>query len=107
MALETVNDGNFKEKINERRSVLIVVTAAWAPQSKIMLNLVEEMAQKYASDIAAYTVDAEESPATSQAIGLYGVPSTLMFKNGVEFWKIEGLPTRSSLERKVVETLNQ
>jgi thioredoxin 1 len=59
--------------------------------------IVEEVAQEYADKLRVFKMDVDANPATPQGLGIRGIPTLILFKDGAEAKRIVGYRTKEAL----------
>jgi thioredoxin 1 len=81
--VHTVNDLNFdQEVLQSDMPVLVDFTASWCGPCRQIAPLVEQLAEEYQGKVKVTKLDIDDSPGTAQKLGIRGVPTLYVFKNG-------------------------
>jgi thioredoxin 1 len=98
-----LTDQNFEEIVkNSDVPVLVDFSASWCGPCKMLTPIVESLATDLAGRAKVCKIDIDESPNTSQKMGVRGVPTVIAFKNGEKTGSLVGLTTKEKL-RALVE----
>lgn len=103
MALE-VTDANIKELLAEGKPLVVDFWAPWCGPCKMMLPIVEELAQTYGDRINIGKMNVDENPDTCEDYGIMNIPTMLFFKNGELVNRHVGACRKPDLE-KMLEAL--
>ena len=102
--INTFNDNDFEDKIKQEEISVIQFSASWCSPCKALTPVLEKLSSDYKGKATFYYADVEEGGInTGSAMGIRGVPSTIIFKRGVEVDRLVGFPGPD----KVREFLNK
>ena len=88
MRVEDLNTTTSSNKI-----VLVEVGADWCPPCRKMLPVLETLKQKPAAPFYFLRVDGGNDIDVMKSLNAVGLPTFILFKNGKETWRQEGLVT--------------
>jgi thioredoxin 1 len=77
-----VSDDAFQEVINGDQPVLVDFWASWCGPCKAIAPVVEELAKDFEGKVRVAKLNIEENPHTPQKLGIKGIPTLILFKNG-------------------------
>ena len=99
MTANKVTDADFeKEVLGAEQPVLVDFWAEWCGPCKQLLPTIEEIAGER-SDIKVAKVNIDENPETPGKLGVRGIPTLMLFKNGeLVATKVGGAPKSQLLE---------
>ena len=102
--INTFNDNDFEDKIKQEEISVIQFSASWCSPCKALTPVLDKLSTDYEGKATFYHADVEEGGInTGSAMGIRGVPSTILFKRGVEVDRLVGFPG----EAKVKEFLDK
>jgi thioredoxin 1 len=94
----TITDVDFERIVRESpQPVLVKFEAAWCGPCQAMKPMVQELASEYAGRLAVTTLDIEASAQTAHRVGVRGVPTVMLFKQGNLIGQHVGLPRKAQL----------
>src|SRR5438105_215626 len=97
----TLTDANFdSEAIHSARPVLVYFWAEWCEEHRFMSPIIEAIARaKVDSQVGSLNVD--ENPRMARKYLIQTVPTTILFVNGSERDRIEGVTNQIHLSRTI------
>ena len=109
MASEKVmafTDANFDQEVLQSDiPVLVDFWATWCAPCKAIAPLVDAVADEYAGKVKVGKVNVDESQATPGKFGVRGIPTLILFKNGVVVDQIVGAVPKSQLDALLAKAL--
>jgi thioredoxin 1 len=87
-----------------------VLVDFWGPRCQPCLALmpaVEALEDRHDGKLRLVKVNAPENRAICRELGVLGLPTYLLYRNGVEVQRLTGDPTRSEIEAAVANVLQE
>jgi len=97
-----VGDQNFEaEVLNSPIPVLVDFWAVWCAPCRMLAPVVEQIAEKYEGQAKVVKVNVDENTLTSGKYNIKGIPTLLLFKDGVIKEQIVGNTTKGTISKMI------
>ena len=97
-----VGDQNFEaEVLNSPMPVLVDFWAAWCAPCRMLAPVVEAIAEKYEGRAKVVKLNVDENTLTSGKYNIKGIPTLLLFKDGVIKEQIVGNTTKGTISKMI------
>ena len=97
-----VGDQNFDaEVLKSPVPVLVDFWAAWCAPCRMLAPVVEAIATKYEGKAKVVKLNVDENTTTSGKYNIKGIPTLLLFKNGIIQEQIVGNSTKDAISKMI------
>jgi thioredoxin 1 len=97
-----VTDESFEELVlNSSLPVLVDFWAPWCGPCRMIAPIVEDLAKDYDGRAVIAKVNTDENAAVAGSLGIMGIPTLILFKDGAEVDRIVGFSPRKVFEDKL------
>jgi thioredoxin 1 len=97
-----VGDQDFEaEVLNSPVPVLVDFWAAWCAPCRMLAPVVEAIAEKYEGKAKVLKLNVDENTVTSGKYNIKGIPTLLLFKDGVVKEQIVGNTTKGTISKMI------
>jgi len=102
-----VTDANFQKQVLQSQTpVLVDFWAEWCVPCKAIASDVHTIAQEYAGKLKVGKLDVDANSDTPAQLGVLGIPTLILFKNGQAVERITGRISKDKLVAKIKPHLN-
>jgi thioredoxin 1 len=102
-----VTDETFSEMVlNSSLPVLVDFWAPWCGPCRMVAPVVEELAESYHGRAVIAKVNTDENVQIASQLGIMGIPTLVVFKDGQEVDRVVGYAPQRVLEEKLNAALN-
>jgi len=99
-AVPSITDAAFASEIAQG-VVAVDFTAEWCPPCRMMEPIIEQAARDYAGRIRIVQMDTDDNPATMVKLGVLGLPTLLIFRDGAIVDRITGAVKPTILRQRL------
>jgi thioredoxin 1 len=101
-SVREMNEHDFDQVVFESRTpVLVDFWAKWCEPCRTLAAIVELAAEQYATAAHVFKLNVDDSPAVMERYGIQGVPTLILFQDGVEKKRIVGVVSQEKISRAI------
>jgi len=97
----------FRQIRTNPRPIVVDVWAPWCAPCRRMNPVFEELKELYAGRVDVLKVNADESQPLVKQLGVLGIPTTIVYRDGEEIGRRTGAMSRADLERMFEAALSE
>lgn len=102
-----ISDGNFDKFMSQSKTpVLVDFWAAWCAPCRALAPRVEAVAAKRANRARFAKLNVDDSPTVAQRYGIRGIPTLILFQDGVEKERLIGVVSEEEISRAIEKYLS-
>ena len=103
--IKSFTDQNFQNKI-KTGIVLVDFWAVWCMPCKMMVPVLNELAEETNGKVIIAKVNVDEQKATAAKFSIRSIPTMILFQNGKEVKRIVGVKTKDYLLKEFDRRIN-
>lgn len=103
----TVTDATFEQEVlRSPTPVLVDFWAPWCGPCRMVSPIVEDLGREYGNRLRVAKVNTDENPRYAGQLGIQGIPTLILFKNGREVDRIVGAAPKTTIQSRVERALS-
>ena len=103
---ETLKKEDFKEVMEQDKTVLLDFYADWCGPCQTLLPIVDKLADKHEDDLILVKINVDANPELSAQFKVRSIPALFFMKNGKIEEQVQGVQPESALE-SIITRINQ
>jgi thioredoxin 1 len=88
---------NFSQLISGPTPVLVDFFAEWCGPCKMMAPILKEVASQLGNTVRILKIDVDKNQQLAAQVGVQGVPTLILYKNGQQVWRQSGVVQANQL----------
>jgi thioredoxin 1 len=97
-----VNESDFDQVVlKSTTAVLVDFWAEWCGPCRTIAPIVEAIAEQYGDAARVFKLNVDDSPAVARRYGIQGIPTLILFQDGVEKERIVGVVSQEKISRTI------
>jgi len=97
--MKEVTDATFENDVlKSPLPTLVDFWAEWCSPCRMIAPVVEEIARDYSGRLQVVKINVDANPRTPARLGIMGIPTLILFKNGQEIDRMVGYHPKPELE---------
>src|SRR6185437_12121832 len=102
MTMTATNDDSFaRDVLSSTLPVLVEFTAAWCPPCRMIVPVLQKIADDEASRLRVVSIDVDANPLTTRAYGVMSMPTLALFVDGEPVVQFVGARPRAAIMRLI------
>jgi thioredoxin 1 len=100
--VKKVNESDFDQVVlRSETPVLVDFWAEWCGPCRTLAPTVEAIAEQYEDAARVFKLNVDDSPAVARRYGIQGIPTLILFQDGVEKERIVGVLSQEKISRTI------
>ncbi len=88
---------NFSQLIAGPTPVLVDFFAVWCGPCKMMAPILKDVASQLGNTVRILKIDVDKNQQLAAQVGVQGVPTLILYKNGQQVWRQSGVVQANQL----------
>ncbi|WP_396177493.1 thioredoxin [Flavobacterium sp.] len=97
---------NFNDIINSEKPVLVDFFATWCGPCQMLLPVLNQVKDSLQDRITIIKIDVDKNQELAQKQQVRGVPTMMLFQNGIQLWRQSGVLTKEEIIKIILEKTN-
>jgi thioredoxin 1 len=97
---------NFADIIKGDKPVLVDFFATWCGPCQYQLPILDEVARTVGDSARVIKIDVDQNPRIAASLGIRGVPTLMIFRNGEVKWRASGVKMADELVGQLRASMN-
>jgi thioredoxin 1 len=97
---------NFNAIINSEKPVLVDFFATWCGPCQMLLPVLNQVKESLKDRITIIKIDVDKNQELAQKQQVRGVPTMMLFQNGIQLWRQSGVLTKEEIIKIILEKTN-
>lgn len=98
---KSISNEEYQTLINSKNAILVDFGAPWCPPCKKMEPVLAELERSMPAGSSLIRIDADEATQLMKELKVESLPTFIVYKQGKESWRKEGIATLSELKSKL------
>jgi len=103
--IQQITLADFKDLLTTDKPVLVDFHTIWCSPCRKMAPIIDGIEEKYKDKAVVMRIDVDKSKEVGKAYKIQGVPVFILFKNGEEIWKHNGMISEEELKKQIEANL--
>jgi thioredoxin 1 len=97
---------NFNDIINSEKPVLVDFFATWCGPCQMLLPVLNQVKDSLQDRITIIKIDVDKNQELAQKQQVRGVPTMMLFQNGIQLWRQSGVLTKEEIIKIILDKTN-
>ncbi len=99
--MATIQKETLGDIVKSETPVLVDFYADWCGPCKMMKPVLEQLHQNLGGKVRILKIDIDRNPEITSSLQISGVPTLILFKQGVQLWRQSGVVDAKQLQQVI------
>lgn len=96
-------NASFQSLIESEKPVLVDFFAPWCGPCQMLLPTLKQVKDQLGERITIIKIDVDKNPEIAESYRVRGVPTMMLFQNGVQLWRQSGVLSKDEIVKTILE----
>lgn len=96
-------NASFQSLIESEKPILVDFFATWCGPCQMLSPTLKQVKDQLGERVSIIKIDVDKNPEIAESYRVRGVPTLMLFQNGVQLWRQSGVLSQDEIVRTILE----
>lgn len=96
-------NASFQSLIENEKPVLVDFFATWCGPCQMLSPTLKQVKDQLGERVSIIKIDVDKNPEIAETYRVRGVPTMMLFQNGVQLWRQSGVLSKDEIVKTILE----
>ncbi|MBS1535234.1 MAG: thioredoxin [Flavobacteriaceae bacterium] len=96
-------NASFQSLIESEKPVLVDFFATWCGPCQMLSPTLKQVKDQLGDRVSIIKIDVDKNPEIAESYRVRGVPTMMLFQEGVQLWRQSGVLSKDEIVRTILE----
>lgn len=96
-------NASFQSLIESKKPILVDFFATWCGPCQMLSPTLKQVKDQLGERITIIKIDVDKNPEIAETYRVRGVPTMMLFQNGVQLWRQSGVLSKDEIVKTILE----
>jgi thioredoxin 1 len=96
-------NASFQSLIESEKPVLVDFFATWCGPCQMLSPTLKQVKDQLGERVSIIKIDVDKNPEIAETYRVRGVPTMMLFQNGVQLWRQSGVLSKDEIVKTILE----